>query len=168
MENLIMTAEFKSNCEANKNQLSELFKVYDLAALGYDMQKERCKKCHNEALNAGSFYAEEGCERCGIKAGDRVTDEKFAFLLSEADFDRYLSSTLPILEREGLTDADGEYTTDWLGIECDARRALVGFIIAKVLPTEMKPRFEQARMNVTHEYKLIDIMRPIAQGTNNK
>lgn len=163
MDKSKMIAELESNCKANAGQLSQLFKTYDLAVLGYDMQEERRKGCYNEALNAGSFYAAEGCDRCGIKAGDRITEEDCAFLLSDDDYDRYLYSTLPILEREGITDAEGKYLTDWLGIKCDARRALVGFIITKILPAEMKCQFEQARMNITHAEKLIDVIRPIVQ-----
>lgn len=70
-----MTAEFAANCNANIKHLAELFKAYDLAKLGYDMQKQHSKECYTEALKANKFYAAESCDRCGIKAGDRITDE---------------------------------------------------------------------------------------------
>ena len=158
-----MTAEFSANVKANIEQLADLFKAYDLAKLGYDMQEERCKQCFNEALNAGEYYAAEGCNMRGvnIKRGDRVTDEKFDFLLSDEDWDRYTAATLPILERDGLTDAEGNYTTDWLGIMGDARRALVNFIIDTILPVGMREQFSAVRLNIVQTDKLLDIVRPI-------
>lgn len=163
METKEMTAEFSANVKANIEQLADLFKAYDLAELGYKMQEEQCKQCHNEALNAGEYYAAEGCNVCGvnIKQGDRVTDEKFAFLLSDEDWDRYAAATLPILERDGLTDAEGYYKTDWLGIKGDARRALVNFIIDTILPGGMREQFSAVRLNIVQTDKLLDIVRPI-------
>lgn len=161
METKEMTDEFTANVKANLQQLAELFKAYDLAKLGYDMQEEREKECYNEALAETPFYSTEGCERCGIKAGERVTEEFYTFLLSDEDFDRLSDLTLPIIVREGITNADGEYTTDWLGIKGDARRALVNFIIDTILPDGMREQFSAVRLNIVQTDKLIDIVRPI-------
>ena len=163
MEIKEMTAEFTANVKANIQQLTDLFKDYDLAKLGFKMQEEQCKECHNEALKTGEYYAAESCDRRGIdiKAGDRITDEMFTFLLSEDDWDRFMDAALPILEREGVTDAEGNYLTDWIGMEIEARQALVNFIIDTILPDGMREQFSAVRLNIVQTDKLLDIVRPI-------
>ena len=161
METKKMTAEFTANVKANIGQLAELFKAYDLAELGYKMQEEREKECYNEALAATPFYTAKDSERCGIKAGERVTEEFYTFLLSKEDFDRLLDLTTPILEREGITNAEGNYITDWLSIKGDARRTLVNFIIDTILPDGMREQFSAVRLNIVQTDKLLDIVRPI-------
>lgn len=158
-----MTAEFTANVKANIQQLTDLFKAFDLARLGYDMQAEQCKECRNEALRTGEYYAAESCDRRGIdiKAGDRITDEIFAFLLSEDDWGRYMATALPILEREGITDANGNYLTNWLGMKIEARQELVNFIIDTILPEGMRAQFSAVRLNIVQTDKILDIVRPI-------
>lgn len=156
-----MTAEFSANVKANIEQLAGLFKAYDLAKLGYKMQEEREKECYNEVLTSTPFYTAKDSERCGIKAGERVTKEFYTFLLSKEDFNRLLDLALPILEREGITDKEGKYTTDWLGIKGDARRELVNFIIDAILPDGMREQFSAVRLNIVQTDKLLDIVRPI-------
>lgn len=161
MDTKKMTAEFTANIKANIEQLADLFKAYDLAKLGYKMQEEREKECYNEALTATPFYAAKSYDRCEIKAGERVTREFYAFLLSKEDFNRLLDLAAPILEREGITNAEGEYVTDWLGIKGNARRALVDFIIDTILPDGMREQFSAVRLNIVQTDKLLDIVRPI-------
>lgn len=159
METNEMTAVFTANVKANIGQLAELFKAYDLAGLGYKMQEEREKECYNEALATTPFYTAKDSERCGIKAGERVTEEFYTFLLSKEDFDRLLDLTTPILEREGITNAEGNYITDWLSIKGDARRTLVNFIIDTILPDGMREQFSAVRLNIVQTNKLLDIVR---------
>ena len=163
METKEMTAEFTANVKANIQQLAELFKAYDLAILGYKMQNEREKECYNEALAATPFYAAKGCERSRlqVKAGERITREFCTFLLSKEDLDRLYELTAPILEREGIANAEGNYVTDWLDIIGDARRALVNFIIDTILPDGMREQFSAVRLNIVKTDKLLDIVRPI-------
>lgn len=161
METKEMTAEFTANVKANIEQLSDFFKAYDLAKLGYKMQEEREKECYNEVLASTPFYTAKDSERCGIKAGERVTEEFYTFLLSKEDFNRLLDLTTPILEREGIINAEGNYVTDWLGIKGDARRALVNFIIDTILPDGMREQFSAVRLNIVQTDKLLDIVRPI-------
>lgn len=161
METKEMTAVFAANVKANIQQLAELFKAYDLAKLGYKMQEEREKECYNEALTATPFYAAKSYDRCEIKAGERVTREFYTFLLSKEDFNRLLDLTTPILEREGITNAEGNYVTDWLGIKGDARRALIDFIVDTILPDGMREQFAAVRLNIVQTDKLLDIVRPI-------
>lgn len=161
MEIKELTAVFTANVKSSIQQLAELFKAYDLAELGYKMQEERKKECYNEALNATPFYAAKSYDRCEIKVGERVTREFYAFLLSKEDFNRLLDLTAPILEREGITNAEGKYITDWLGIKGDARRALVNFIIDTILPDGIREQFSAVRLNIVQTDKLLDIVRPI-------
>lgn len=161
MDQIKMMAELKTNCETNINKLAELFKAYDMAELGYKAQWEQSKECHTEALKNNCFYAAEDCERAGIKGGDRITEEEFPFLLSDDDFDHLQKLTLPILVKKGITDEKGYYLTDWLGLKCEARRALIGFILDNILPNALRIEFASARMNITHEEKLMAILRPL-------
>ena len=163
METKEMTAEFTANVKSNIQQLAELFKAYDLAELGYKMQEEQSKQCYTEALQAGEYHAAEGYNMRGvnINEGDRVTDEKYSWLLSDVDFDRLQTAALRLLVRDGVTDERGYYITDWLGIKGDASRALVNFIIDAILPDGMKEQFSAVRLNIVQTDKLLDIVRPI-------
>lgn len=163
MDTKKMTAEFTANVKANIQQLAELFKAYDLAELGYKMQEEQCKQCHTEALQAGDYRAAECYNMRGvnINEGDRVTDEKYSWLLSDVDFGRLQNAALRLLVRDGVTDERGYYITDWLGIKGDARRALVNFIIDTILPDGMREQFAAVRLNIVQTDKLLDIVRPI-------
>ena len=163
METKEMTAEFTANVKTNIQQLAELFKAYDLAELGFKMQEEQSKQCYTEALQVGEYHAAEGYNMRGvnINEGDRVTDEKYSWLLSDVDFDRLQTAALRLLVRDGVTDERGYYITDWLGIKGDARRALVNFIIDAILPDGMKEQFSAVRLNIVQTDKLLGIVRPI-------
>lgn len=156
-----MTAEFSANVKANIEQLADLFKAYDLAKIGYELQNEQSKQCYTEALNAGEYYAAEDCDRAGIKAGDRITDDKYSWLLSDDDFNRLQAAALSLLARGGVTDDKGYYITNWLKIKGDARRALVDFVIDTILPDGMREQFSAVRLNIVQSDKLLDIVRPI-------
>ena len=155
------TEEFENNCKANIKELCDLFKAYDLAELGYKMQEEQINDIYNAVLAANPFYASEDCKRAGIKAGDRITSEESTFLLSDEEFNRLTTLTTKELAKAGITDEQSYYITDWLGAVGEARRALVGFILANLLPEEVRTQFNTTRMNITHEHKIIDIFRPM-------
>lgn len=163
METKEITAEFSANVKANIQQLAELFKAYDLAELGYKMQKEQSKQCYTEALQAGEYHAAEWCGQRGgnIKPGDRITDPDLMYYLGENDFARLLKESNKITLREGITDKDGYYITPWTSIKVDARRALVDFIIDAILPDGMREQFSAVRLNIVQTDKLLDIVRPI-------
>lgn len=156
-----MTAEFTANVKANIQQIADLFKAYDLAKLGYDMHEERVKECYNEALATTPFYAAKSYDRCEIKGGERVTKYFYTFLLSKEDFNRLLELTTQIIEREGITNAEGYYVTNWLSIKGDERRALVNLIIDTILPDGIREQFSAVRLNIVQTGKLLDIVRPI-------
>ena len=161
METKEMTAEFTANAKANIGRLAELFEAYDLAELGYKMQRKQIKECFAVALQAGEYHAAEGRDHAGIKSGDRVTDYKLSWLLSDEDFRRLNAAALPLLVRDGVTDERGYCITDWLGIKEDARRALVNLIIDTILPDGMREQFSALRFNIFQTDKLLDIVRPI-------
>jgi hypothetical protein len=162
MEEIRLTAELKKNCETNREKLSELMKVYDLAALGYDMQEQRCKDIYNKVLSENEFYAERDCGRCEIKVGERITDEKFDFLLSDEDFERLETLAHPIFVAEGITDEKGYFIENWVTIKISARKDLVEFIIQNIVPFEMRETFWEARQSIVQTDKLISIMRSVA------
>lgn len=163
MDTKKMTAEFTANVKANIQQLTELFKAYDLAELGDEVQEARIKECYAVALQAGEYRAAEGYNMRGvnINEGDRVTDEKYSWLLSDVDFGRLQTAAMPLLVRQGITDKDGYYITPWTSIKVDARRALVNFIIDTILPDGMRAQFAAVRLNIVQTDKLLDIVRPI-------
>lgn len=163
MNNLKMIAELESNCKANFSQLCELFKAYDLAKLGYDMQREQEKECYNAVLAENVFTASKKYTRGGISTPETVTNESDLFLLSDEDFERVQKLAAPKLVAAGITDERGYYTTDWLGIKGDTRRALVDFIINKILPEAFKAQFEAVKLNIVQTGKLLDTIRPIVQ-----
>lgn len=162
MEEIRLTAELKKNCETNREKLSELMKVYDLCVLGYDMQEQRCKDVYNKVLSENEFYAKRDCGRCEVKIGERITDEKFDFLLSDEDFDRLQTMARPIFVAEGITDENDYFIENWVTKKVSARKELVEFIIQNIVPREMRSEFWEARQNITQTDKLINIMRSVA------
>lgn len=162
MEKTILTAELKKNCETNREKLSELLKVYDLTVLGYQVQGQRCKDVYNKVLAENEFYASRDIERTEIKVGERITDEKFDFLLSDEDFDRLQTLARPIFVAEGITDENGYFIENWVTKKVHARKTLVEFIIQNIVPSEMREKFWEVRHNIVQTDKLISIMRSIA------
>lgn len=162
MEKIIMTAELKKNCETNREKLSELLKVYDLTVLGYQVQEQRCKDVYNKVLSENEFYASRDVARTEIKVGERITDEKFDFLLSDEDFDRLQTLARPIFVANGITDENGYFIEDWVTKKVSARKDLVEFIIQNIVPSEMREKFWEVRHNIVQTDKLINIMRSVA------
>lgn len=162
MEEIRLTAELKKNCETNRDKLSELLKVYDLCVLGYDMQEQRCKDVYNKVLSENEFYASRDVARAEIKIGERITDEKFNFLLSDEDFDRLQALARPIFVAEGITDENGYFIENWATKKVHARKDLVEFIIQNIVPSEMREKFWEVRHNIVLTDKLIEIMRSVA------
>ena len=148
--------------KTNREKLSELLKVFDLCVLGYDMQEQRCKDVYNKVLAENEFYASLDIERTGVKVGERITDEKFDFLLSDEDFDRLQTLANPIFVVEGITDENGYFIEDWVTKKVQARKELVEFIINNIVPKEMRETFWEARQNIVQMDKLINIARSIA------
>ena len=162
MEEIKLTAELKKNCETNREKLSELLKVYDLAVLGYDVQEQRCKDVYNKVLSKNEFYASRDIERTGVKVGERITDEKFDFLLSDEDFDRLQALAIQIFVAEKITDENGYFIENWVTKKVQARKELVEFIINNIVPKEMRETFSAAKYNIVQMDKLINITRAIA------
>lgn len=156
-----LTAQLSTNIRANAARLADLLQAYDLADLGYKAQRAHEKDIYNQVLASTPFYAATDCPTLGVHAGQRVTEDSHSFLLADADWAKLTALAAPILQTQGLTDADGYYTTDWLTIKGDARRQLVDFIIDTILPTDMRPQFSAARLNIVQAARLIDAIRPV-------
>lgn len=162
MEEIRLTAELKKNCETNRKKLSELLKVYDFCVLGYQVQEQRSKDVYNKVLSENEFYASRDIERTEIKVGERITDEKFDFLLSDEDFERLGTLAHPIFVAEGITDENDRFIENWVTKKVSARKDLVEFIIQNIVPSEMREKFWEARHNIVLTDKLISIMRSVA------
>lgn len=162
MEQKKLLAELKKNCETNREKLSELLKVYELTVLGYQVQEQRCKDVYNKVLSENEFFASRDIESTGIKVGERITDEKFDFLLSDEDFDRLQTLARPIFVAEGIIDEDDYFIEDWVTKKVSARKELVEFIIQNIVPNEMRETFWEAKHNIVQMDKLINLMRSIA------
>lgn len=160
MKTLELT-ELKKNCETHREKLSDLMKVYDLCILGYDIQEQRCKDVYNKVLLRNEFYAKRDCGRCEVKIGERITDEKFNFLLSDEDFDRLQVLAIPTFVAEGITDENGYFIKNWVTKKVHARKDLVEFIIQNIVPNEMREKFWEVRHNIVQTDKLISIMRSV-------
>lgn len=162
MEEIRLTAELKKNCETNRKKLSKLMKVYDLCVLGYDIQEQRCKDVYNKVLSENEFFASRDVARTEIKVGERITDEKFDFLLSDEEFDRLQTLANPIFVAEGITDENGYFIENWVTKKVHARKTLVEFIIQNIVPIEMRETFLEAKHSIVLTDKLIEIMRSVA------
>lgn len=162
MEEIRLTAELKKNCETNREKLSKLMKVYDLCVLGYDIQEQRCKDVYNKVLSENEFFASRDVAGTEIKVGERITDEKFDFLLSDEEFDHLQTLANPIFVAEGITDENGYFIENWVTKKVYARKTLVEFIIQNIVPIEMRETFWEAKHSIVLTDKLIEIMRSVA------
>lgn len=157
--------EFTTNCNENVNQLRELFKAYDLAKLGYDIQEEQVKAVYNSVLANGCYRASEDFDGrgCNIRKGDRITREEDMYFLGDEEWERLMTATTAELAKAGITDEEGRYLTDWVRIKGDAHRALIGFIFDKLLPLDMQIKLTGARGNIVWENKILDVFRSMAE-----
>lgn len=159
MEQLIQfTTALRENCEAHLPTLKNAMKVYELAKLGYELQEQRSKDIYNRVLSEHEFFAIEDYEELGIRKGDRITEEKYDFLLSEADFQRLLRLARPIHVEAGITNEEGIYLVNYSKIKLSAMNSLVDFIIQYILPHPMRKEFWEIRRNVVREKQLISII----------
>ena len=156
---IVATAELGLNIKKHQGRLLELLDFYDLAVLGRDMADVHENMLRNKILDENEFFVGRDCSRCGLKIGDRITEETYTFLMSEEEFDRYQNISIRYFAEEGITDEDGRYLTDWVSIKVNAMNALADYIIDNILPAEMRSEFDMWRRNVVKEEKLIDITR---------
>lgn len=145
-----------------RRELAELFKTYEVATLGDDMQGARIDEIYDETLRENEFYAEKGSPRFGIEKGGRVLSHDADFLLSKADFSRLLVLAGVKLAEAGICDKDGYYTTNWTLAKIDARNALIDYIIKNIVPETFRPLFWENRLNYTKMDKLIEVAKPLA------
>ena len=159
MEEKILLAELTKNCGEKKEKLMDLLKTFDLAELGRKMDDEREKEISNRVLSENEFFAGKDAERIGMKSGDRITDEEFTFLLSESDFKKFLKVRRPLLVAEKLCDENGYYLVNWGKITCDARYALVEYIIDEIVPKAIAGLFRKNIHSIVMQEKLIKITK---------
>lgn len=163
MEKEILLAELTKNCNGKKEKFLELLKAFDLAELGREVQRQEFKDIENKVLKENVFL----CGRPEIKVrcddqpifGERITDEKWSFLLSDDDFDRLQSLMLPLYVEANLTDENGYYVTNWDMIACDARNELVSFIVDEIVPKAIAGVFRKNIHSIVMQEKLIKITK---------
>lgn len=153
-----LTAELLENCEANIHTLKNAMKVYEMAKLGYDLQEQRSKEIYTRVLSEHEFYASIDCIELGVKAGDRIIEDKYDYLLSEEDFQKLLKLARPLHVKEGITNNDGVYIVNYHQIKVEAMNSLVDFIIQYILPQSIRQEFWLVRRNVVREKQLISII----------
>ena len=159
-----LRAAFKENCTVeNMKTLAVMLSVLELAELGYKVQEESIKECYKRVLAEHPFYAEEACERIGIKYGQRILEEDYTFLLSDNDCDRLNKLVIPVMAKENITDERGYFTTNWFGKKCKARRDLYCFFIDNFLPQPMREIFLVNKTSVVTQNKVIDIIKNLAK-----
>ena len=160
MDKMKLLAELTMNCNGKKEKLLGMLEYFDLANLGYDLQKQRCKDVHNRVLAKHEFKcAKEFSRGTGYKIGDRITDESMMFLLSDEDFHRLMELSRPIMVEEGITDENGFYIEPWAQKRSDARHGLISFILDEILPKTLKETLEPCRWNVVWQDKLINAFK---------
>lgn len=154
--------KFTKSMKKYANETAELLKAFDLANLGVDMLNQQEREIYNEVLNDYEFYAsDEKCKgpRTENMRGQRITDEKWAFLLSDEDFDRLTKLAHPLFVARNITDDDGYYIVKWYSIRRKAKDELVSFILGNLLPKSMSNEFQKAQSSIVFQDKLIDIIR---------
>ena len=151
MENI--EKELMTNCKQHCEQLLNLRKEYELAKIGYEMQESQEKDIATKILAENIFTAAEDCE--SIKAGDRITSDEDTFLMSDADFTRFLNLTTAASTAAGITTEDGTYIDNWLDIMIKAKKSLVDFILDHIVPVSLRDQLEGCRTSVVYQDKLI-------------
>ena len=150
----------QNNCNpTNLSKLSDLFKAWELAKIGREMHDSICDECIDKALADNYFFASEDFKRVGIKKGGRVLSHNDLFAISNEDFDKVMELSVPLWVAAGETDEEGNSIIPWVDLVCDARWALVDFIIEQIIPVKLRPVFLENRRNVTQMNKLIEITR---------
>lgn len=151
MENI--EKELMTNCKQHREQLMNLRKEYELAKIGLEMQESQEKDIANHILANNVFKASEYCE--SIKAGDRITRDEDTFLMSDADFTRFLNLSTAASTAAGITTEDGTYIDNWLDIMVKAKKSLVDFILDHIVPVSLRGQLEGCRTSVVYQDKLI-------------
>lgn len=151
MENMVK--ELITNCKQHREQLMNLRKEYEVAKIGYEMQESQEKDIANQILADNVFTAAEDGE--SIKAGDRITKDEDTFLMSDADFTRFLNLTTAASTAAGITTEDGTYIDNWLDIMVKAKKSLVDFILDYIVPVSFRSELEGCRTSVVYQDKLI-------------
>ena len=161
MEEKLLLAELKKNCKEKMQKLNELIAVLDLTELGRDVQRQHFKDIENRVLNEHEFFADKEYNYRGesIKAGDRITDERYSFMLSEKEFDRLQNLMLPIYVAEGLTDENFRYIKNWDMDAIHAKQDVVRYIVDEIVPKPFREIFESQIWKLTFQDKLISIFR---------
>lgn len=159
---------FTERVNANRLELAAKFLYLDLCADAQKEQEKRFDDIYERVLRSGDFrvtrpdYQPRRPE--DPKPGDRITTEFWMFLLSDEDFQKVLDLATPICVEEGLTDANGNYITNWMMKKIEAERELNEFFIRKIVPEELQGIFWDNRNRVVVMEKMRGIARQMVEA----
>lgn len=161
-----MLDQLTTNIVGKKDRLAELFTLYDLNKIGYDVQESLCNDIRDKVLKENEFVVSRilggGSQReLPLKNGERITNQNDDWLMSDEDFGRYQRICIAEMAKAGVTDEKGYYTQDWLQRKSDSWSELVDFIIDEILPDGLRKIFKDHRYSVMRMNQLLDITRPI-------
>lgn len=161
-----MLAQLTNNIVGKKDKLAELFTLYDLNKLGYEVQESQCNDVRDKILKDNEFFVSRilgggSVRELPLKIGDRILNHNDDWLMSDEDFDRYQKICVAEMCKAGLTNEKGFYTEDWLQRKLDSWNELVDYIINEILPDGIRKIFKDHRYSVMRMNQLVDITRPI-------
>ena len=139
------------------DMLASLLRNYELAKLGRELNEQRINDASNKVLKENVFIADRDCERCGMKKGDRITDEEMTFLMEKKQWDKYIKLHIKECEKRGLTEKDGKIKGNWTEMVAKTRKMAVDYILRQLVPDDLKEKLSEVRNNVIMEKKLIEI-----------
>lgn len=159
MKDLVLDkALFSSQMKKHQEKLLMLYKSYQMALMGREVQYQQLCDIEDSVLKEHPFYSAYDCEnrKSGdVKKGDRILSTHDTYLLCENDFDTFLHLSSQKKREAGLVDSDGYYHTDWLSVLADTRTDLVTFIIDEILPKSLADIFRPVKTNIVYQMKLI-------------
>jgi len=104
--------QFTEILNSRAEELHDLQTLYNLKKIQNDMVQEQFKKLENKVLSENIFCAAKTYERIGLSAGDRITDQRNDFTMSESDMEKYLKLCTIETTKAGLTYPDSTYTEE--------------------------------------------------------
>lgn len=116
MENKTLLERFTKLVNSRKGEIIKLQHMYLLKQIENEIVQERFKEVYNKVLSENPFYVDCNYERSRngnkISKGDRILSSDDQWLMSTADYDRFLEICRKEYFVAGLTDKEGKYTEE--------------------------------------------------------
>lgn len=147
--------------------LSKLKNNYFMAKALYETIKETAEEIEKKVLTEHEFYeTNEVAEMMGKRGGsgkpERITRPFDTYLMSDADFKKYLALVYPEYKKAGIANPKGaEWCPDAESKELyyEAMKQLVEFGI-NIIPTDMEERqtLQKAVQNIKWRDRVLDLV----------